>query len=124
MGISIYYSARRSTPLSSSEQKAIESVDERFSVDEAILRYCETGEGPNWESFCVYDPNDEEPDVIFAGATGLPDNSEEALWQGLQHWCSALTEIRRALKDTEWDVAVDDHEIAWDEETEMFDPSV
>ena len=64
-----------------------------------------------------------EPDVIFEGATGLPDNSEEALWTGLQHWCNALTEIRHALPDAEWHVHVDDHDIPWDPAAQAFDPT-
>ena len=90
----------------------------------AIENYLQTGDGYNWESFCIYDPNDPtEPDVVFEGATKLPDNSEDAVWGGLQHWCAALTEIRRIIPDADWDVHVDDHEIQWDEAVGAFDPS-
>lgn len=44
--------------------------------------------------------------VIFEGATKLPDNSENAVWDGLQHWCSLLSEIRRIIPDADWQVNV------------------
>jgi hypothetical protein len=68
--------------------------------------------------------NPTEPGVIFEGATKLPDTSEDDCWTGLQYWCSALSEIRRILSDAEWDVHVDDHQIAWDKEAGSFDPLI
>ena len=60
--------------------------------------------------------------MIFEGATKLPDNSENAIWVGVQHWCSLLTAIRRILHNADWDVRVDDREIQWDDEVEEYNP--
>jgi hypothetical protein len=57
-------------------------------------------------------------------ATKIPDNSEEAIWIGVQHWCEALSELRRAIADAEWRVHVDDHDIVWDEARQEYDPSI
>ncbi len=96
----------------------------RYSVENLIEEREQTGEGSNWESFCVFDPEEPTaPAVVFEGATKLPDNSEEAFWLGLQHWCRLLSEIRRALPRTTWQVYVDDYDIIWDEERGEYDPS-
>ena len=124
MSMSIYYTAKRETPLTSSERAKIEQLCDAFAVESEIKAYLRTGQGPNWESFCVYESaKGENPNVIFEGATGLPTNSQDHLWEGVQHWCGLLTEIRRTLPDAEWDVRVEDHEIHWDETNEAYDPS-
>lgn len=121
--ISIYFTARRAKRPSTAERKKVARIVAKYAVEDQIDEYNRTGEGYNWESFFIYDPNDpSEPDVIFEGATGLPNNSEDAVWEGLQHWCAALTEIRRVLSDADWDVHVNDHEIVWVEES-GYDPS-
>ena len=95
MSISIYYTARRSTLLNGTERAQINEITKKYSVEREIESYLLTGKGHNWESFCIYDPKvPSEPDVVFEGSTKLPDNSEDAIWVGVQHWCSALTEIR------------------------------
>jgi len=124
MSISIYYTARRSTPINEAERTQIAAIEQQHAVERHIEEYHQTGEGHNWESFCVYDPNDpSEPDVVFEGATKLPDNSEDAVWEGLQHWCAALTEIRKVIPDADWHVHVDDHDIQWDDSVRAYDPS-
>src|SRR4051812_34844377 len=124
MSISIYYSARRSTPLTDAERSRITRLEATYAVETQIDDYNRTGDGYNWESFCIYDPDDPtEPDIIFEGATKLPDNSEHAVWDGLQHWCRALTEIRHVLAGANWDVHVDDHDIPWIDATNEYDPS-
>jgi len=124
MSISIYYTARRKQPLSTAERLMIDSAVSKAGVEPQIEEYCATGHGLNWESFCVYDKRDStEWDVIFEGATKLPDNSEDAAWVGLQHWCQLLTEIRRNLSEASWEVQVEDHPIVWDEDQRAYDPS-
>ena len=124
MSISIYYRARRATRLTNDEIATISRLEDKYAVETHIEAYNQTGEGYNWESFCIYDPNDPtEPDVVFEDATKRPDNSEDAVWDGLQHWCKALTEIRQVLADAAWEVHVDDHEIPWVEAANEYDPS-
>jgi hypothetical protein len=125
MSFSIYYTAHRKTPLTPKERALVNESESRYTIEGQIVERERTGEGYNWTSFCVYDPADPtEPDVVFEGATQLPDNSEDAVWTGLQHWCQLLTEIRRAVHGASWRVTVDDHEILWDEKRGEYDPSV
>ena len=124
MGISIYYTVRRKQPLSNAERLVIDGAVARAAVEPQIEEYCRTGNGLNWESFCVYEQKDvTDSDVIFEGATKLPDNSEDATWVGLQHWCQLLTEIRHELSEAAWEVQVEDHPIFWDEDRKAYDPS-
>lgn len=124
MSISIYYTAVRDQPLAPEEQTTIDKLCAKYGIEDQILERERTGKGPNWESFCIYEPEDTtEPGVIFEGATKLPDNSEENIWLGLQHWCALLSEIRRSLEEATWSVDVDDLDISWDEERQEFDPS-
>ncbi|PHS02514.1 MAG: hypothetical protein COA78_20915 [Blastopirellula sp.] len=124
MSMSIYYTAHRPQPLSTEERSSIREVEVQFAVEHRIAERERTGTGPNWESFCIYDPhNPSEPTVVFEGATKLPDTSQDDCWEGLQHWCQALTAIRRILSTAEWSVLVDDHDIHWNEEQQEFDPS-
>jgi hypothetical protein len=81
VGISIYYTAYRNEPLSPEESASIQHIVARCSVENEIAERERTGERFNWESFCVYDPDDPtEPGIVFEGATRLPDKSEDALW--------------------------------------------
>ena len=124
MGVSIYYTATRDEPLTQSERTIVDSAIARYAVEDQIETYCETGRGLNWESFCVYDPADAyEASVVFEGATKLPDNTDDAIWTGIRHWCSLLTEIRIALPGATWAVSVDDHDIVWDDVALAYDPS-
>jgi hypothetical protein len=123
MGISIYYSARRAKELTDVEHKAIEEVVGRYSVKEQVEAYIWTGIGWSGEDFCLYDPPFDEPEIVLEGATRLPDSSQKELWAAVNHWCRALSEIRRLLSDTIWHVHVDEHVIPWDEEQREFDPS-
>lgn len=122
MSVSIYYTAKRKQKLTEAEQEAINQLMERYSVDEEIEEYVKTGEGHNWTSFYVYDPKiPTAPDVIFEGATELPDNSEEAMFDAVDHWASLLTDIRNVIEGAEWHVHVDDHVLMWDEKNSEYD---
>jgi hypothetical protein len=123
MGVSIYYTAKRDRPLSAEEHVRIHCVVDNYAVEDQIDRYLASGQGPNWQSFFVYDSSDpSEPGVIFEGATGLPDNSEDAIRAGVQHWCAALSAIRRVVPDAEWRVYIEDCAIRWDQRKQHFDP--
>ena len=124
MSISIYYTARRQQPLSHHEQAAIERHSAAYWIRDQVERYARNREGHNGMNFCIYDRNDRtEPGIIFEGATQLPDNSQDALWELVQHWCKLLSEVRRAVSGAEWHVHVDDHDIAWDDKAQEYDPS-
>ena len=122
MSASIYYTAKRKQKLTQSEQESINKLIERYSVDQEIEEYLNTGEGHNWTSFDVYDPETlTEPDVIFEGSTELPNNSSDAMFDGVDHWASLLSDIRNVIEDAEWHVHVDDHVLVWDQEKLEYD---
>jgi hypothetical protein len=125
--ISIYYTAKRKAPLTLNEVTSVNSVASRHSVDEQIEQLLATGAGINWESF-DFTVNSKpsgffKKGIVFSGSTKLPDNREDATWVGVQHWCKCLSEIRVAIPGCDWHVAVEDHELQWDEVAKMFDPS-
>jgi hypothetical protein len=122
LSIAIYYSVSRDTGLNELERAAIADVKEKFSVHRLIERYTEAGDGLNWEDLSFYYPP-LSPGLIIEGATNLPDNTENALWLGVQHWCEALSEVRRQISGGVWSVHVDDHEICWDEARQAYDPT-
>jgi hypothetical protein len=115
--VSIYFSASRTEPLSSSERQEIDTLIARFRIEEKT-------DGLRWESLCVFDPKrPSEPDVIFAGSVRPPSNTDEAFLIGMQHWCKLLAEIRKNLPSARWLVQLDDHELAWDEARQEYDLS-
>lgn len=120
MSLSIYYTARRSKPLSPAEIAQATTLVERFSVEQRIQDFMACGEGLNWESF-DFQVNGEA--TVFSGSTRLPDNTEDATWIGVQHWCQCLSQLRSALPGCQWRVAVEDHEIHWDVASLAYDPS-
>jgi hypothetical protein len=124
MALSIYYSARRPTPISEQEQAEFEKVLARYSVDARVKRFAETGEGLNWKPFGIT-PNSETSaaDVVFEGSTPLPDNTEEAFSAGVTHWCNTLSALRRIIHKAMWSVRVEDQEIAWDYQHDRYDPA-
>jgi hypothetical protein len=74
--------------------------------------------------FFIYDPAAlTETGVILEGATKLPDNSYDALWELVQRWCELLSEVRSVVRGAEWRVHVDDVEIPWNEEAQAYDPT-
>jgi hypothetical protein len=124
MSISIYYTARREQPLSPAEHAAVDGIRASYSIRGQVERYVQTRQGHNGENFRIYDrDNPTEAGIVFEGATKLPDNSEDALWELLQHWCKLLSEVRRAVLNAEWHVRVDGHDIPWDGEAREYDPS-
>lgn len=122
MGISIYYEARRTAGLTDREREAVDEVVRRYSVEDRIEESNRTGYGWNGEDFCLYEQPFDSPGTILEGATRLPDQDEDIFWVAVQHWCEALSEIRRLLPDAEWHVHVDDLDIFWDADRQAFDP--
>ncbi len=120
MGVSIYYDASRPTPLTPEEQKAIDAIVEKYSVTKEIEQFLETGVGWRGESFDIDPPQFRKPGVIFQGSTGLPLETIEESVTAAKRWCSALTEIRRAVPGAEWSVHIEDTDIPWDEEQQAF----
>jgi hypothetical protein len=120
VSISIYYSARRSTPLTEPEERAVAAIVARYSVADEVEEYHLTGTGWAMEDFSLYDPPIDTADRVLEGATKLPLNTEDDFWTAIQHWCRALSELRRSIPDCVWHVHVDDLEIEWDEKSQSF----
>jgi hypothetical protein len=124
VGVSIYYTARRDLPLSDRERAAVSAARMRHPVESLIATSGVPEPDFDGEAFCVYSADSHtEPGVVFEGATKLPLYSEEAFWAAVQHWCRLLSEVRRGIPGAKWQVHVDDHDIPWVEERQVFDPS-
>lgn len=124
MSLSIYYTARRASPLSPSEQAAVAALIEAYSIRDQVNRYVQTGRGHDGEDVVVFDPlRPSRPNVVFEGETKLPGTDEDALWALVQRWCALLSEVRRAISAATWHVHVDDHDVCWDEAREMYNPA-
>ena len=50
-------------------------------------------------------------ETALHGSTTLPEQDPFTTFLGLAHWCQALTDLRRALPGTTWDVSVDDEPV-------------
>ncbi|WP_282694856.1 hypothetical protein [Streptomyces sp. CC208A] len=105
MSVSLYYSARRPTPLTPPETTAVERVT---AVHLATFPY------EDEESLCLYEDGGGEPDAIVAGSTKLLLDPDRLL-PALIHVLDSVTELRRALPEAEWHVHVDDLDVDWDE---------
>lgn len=116
MGLSIYYSAKRSTPLTHTEVAHIDMIVNAFDVAAEIERYAHSGKGLNWESFTLYPTIRLQGEDVLSGATALPDNKAFAMHKGARHWIGCLNRIRReVLPDAPWSVQIEDDELLWDD---------
>lgn len=122
MSVSIYYTAKREKSITKEEKQTIDRLIEEYSAEKEIREYMETGKGVNWEEFSVYEL-DNDSDIIFEGATRLPNNSKEAMWEGVQHWNLLLSTIRCVIPDAQWYVNVDNYELVWDDEYSEYNLS-
>ena len=116
MGFSIYYTAKRDTPLTPIESQCIDAIAQSFDVIADIERYAHTGKGLNWESFTRYETSRLTGAEVFSGATALPDNKPFAMHKGARHWVECLNRIRReVLADAQWSVQIEDDALLWDD---------
>ncbi|MFD8976110.1 MULTISPECIES: hypothetical protein [unclassified Streptomyces] len=105
MSVSLYYSARRTTPLTESESAAVARV---VAAHMASFPY------DYEESLYLYDPDAAEPEAIIAGSTKMPFDPGR-LMPVIAHVLDSVTELRRAVPDAEWRVHMDDLDVPWDE---------
>ncbi|MEL5958103.1 hypothetical protein AADR41_25655 [Streptomyces sp. CLV115] len=106
MSVSIYYSARRTTPLTTAESAAIQRIvsarAESFPYDDE-------------EGLYLYDPGDDGDDQIVAGSTKLPGGDPGRWLPVTAHVLDSVTELRRAVGGAQWHVHLDDADVPWDE---------
>ncbi|MFB7592245.1 hypothetical protein [Streptomyces sp. NPDC056169] len=105
MSVSLYYSARRTTPLTEAESG---SVDRVVAVHRASFPYDDE------ESLDLYDRDADSPEEVIAGSTKMPFNPGR-LMPVIAHVLDSVTELRRAVPDAEWRVHMDDLDVPWDE---------
>ncbi|MEE1737561.1 hypothetical protein [Streptomyces sp. BE147] len=105
MSVSLYYSARRDTPLSPAESDAVQRI---VTARGATYPYDDE------EGLYLYEPGEDDPDEVLAGCTKFTNDPARYLPQ-IRHLLGSMTELRRAVPDAEWRVAIDDSEIEWEE---------
>lgn len=116
MGFSIYYTAKRDTPLTPIEVQRIDAIAQSFDVTAEIERYAHSGKGLNWESFTLYETSRLTGEDVLSGATALPDSKPFAMHKGARHWVNCLNRIRReVLADAGWSVQIEDKPLLWDD---------
>ncbi|NEC05856.1 hypothetical protein [Streptomyces sp. SID7909] len=105
MSVSLYYTARRATPLTGSESAAVARI-----VTERQTSFPYEDE----ESLFVYDPGTSDPGTVLDGSTKMPFDPGRLL-PVVAHVLDSVTEFRRALPDADWRVHMDDLDVEWDE---------
>ena len=105
MSVSLYYTAKRDYPITEQEQNNCQKIADQYIAEYPL--------GDMYESFCIYDLNDEtEENVIFEGATKLPlDEDDEQSVKVLDYWADCLQKIIDLLPDVQWYIHIDDADI-------------
>ncbi len=119
MSVSLYYTARRSTPITQEERDRCDEIAERYDRQYPF--------GELYEGFCIYDweMGKEEKDVILDGATKLPpDDDTEHCMHILEWWLECLTALNDALVGAQWEVHFDDMDFTWSAEEHCFLPDM
>jgi hypothetical protein len=132
MGVSLYYSASRDTPLTAEERATVVRLaDEgeealREEALELFPTWHATGEMPEdyrspaevFEGLFLYGEEHLSEGQLLAGSSKMPPPScgVEPLLAQLRHYLDALTRMRRALPGAGWHVHIDDTEIPWGED--------
>ena len=102
MAVRLHYSATRSHALTQDEVAVARGL---VAVHNATFPF-------EAELLTLTDPGD----AALLGTTTLPEQDPFATFLGLAHWCRALTDVRRALPGSTWQVSVDDEPVPWDDE--------
>ncbi len=106
MSFSIYYTAERNTPLTDTEITAVHNIIEKYNSEYPFDEKA--------EDFCIYD-GIQENNIVFQGATKLPDSDMELSFEVAEYWLECLTEITRLLHGCQWTVTLDDVGIVWND---------
>jgi hypothetical protein len=104
MGVAIYYTARRVTPLSDDEMAEVESVIDLYNQTAPLVEYDMLG------SYSVTESSE-----ILSGSTKLPlaEVSPADLQELIDHWLAGISELRRVVSGAQWDVRLDNFTIPW-----------
>ncbi|HEX7306199.1 hypothetical protein [Lentzea sp.] len=105
MGVSLYYTARRATPLTDAERASVGQVADTFNANAPF--------SDEEEGLYLYD--DLEPGKVLDGSTKMPFE-EDRVVPSLAHWLAAVTALRNVVPDADWTLTLDDLEIEWDDQ--------
>ncbi|MFJ9668089.1 hypothetical protein ACIRPP_26310 [Streptomyces sp. NPDC101219] len=105
MSVSLYYSARRTEPLTAEETAAVDRI---AAARLASFPYADE------EPLHLYDSGGRDAGQVLAGSTRLPA-APDRLLPVIGHVLDSVTELRRALPDAAWHVHLDDLDVDWDE---------
>lgn len=106
MSFSLYYEAKRVEKITKQEQAACQEIIERYCFEYDFEEKV--------EDFGVYE-FEEETNIIFGGATKLPDSAPEIMFEAANYWLKCLTEITNTLPDCQWTVTFEEVELIFDE---------
>ncbi|MGW6394692.1 hypothetical protein ACWFR1_30235 [Streptomyces sp. NPDC055103] len=105
MSVSLYYSARRTTPMTDAESASVARV---VAAHMASFPY------EDEESLYLYDTAPPECEELVAGSTKMPHKPGRLL-PVIAHVLDSVTALRRTLPGAEWRVHLDDLDVPWDE---------
>ena len=106
VGVSLYYTARRATPLTDAESAAVSQVVSTYNENAPF--------SAEEEGLYLYDRL--APGTVLDGSTKLPAADDRAI-PSLMHWLPAVTALRNVVPDADWTFTLDDYEIEWDGHT-------
>jgi hypothetical protein len=106
MSVSLYYQARRRTPLTQAEAAEVERI---AAAHRRSFPY------EYEESLSFWGEGGREPDELLAGSTKMPSDMGRVI-PVIARVLDSLTELRRALTGAEWRVHLDDLDVPWDED--------
>ncbi|MDO6406537.1 hypothetical protein [Pantoea phytobeneficialis] len=110
MSVSIYYSAKRNSPITTAENVSLLAIADMFNQG---FPYKNEG-----ETLSFYRKPSEE--YILEGATKLPYCDETIIVESVIYWLKALTHLTSALPTAVWEVQIDDCPASWvDDHWEM-----
>lgn len=112
VGVSLYYTARRSVPLTDGELAAVGGVVDTYNANAPFSEV---------EVLFLYDRL--EAGVVLDGSTKVPAEEDQVV-PSLVHWLAGVTALRRAVPDAEWAFTLDDYEIDWDDHTGYYLPGL
>ena len=104
MSFSLYYEAKRPTPLTSQEQLTCQQIINKFSSQYPF--------DIKIEDFTLY-PYD-KTDIVFNGSTKLPDSDPQLMYEVATYWLNCLTEITNILPSCQWSVTFEEVPLIFD----------
>lgn len=105
MSCSLYYTAKRSTSLTDTENQFIKDIIEKYNSEYPFSK--------KTEGLCVYKFSPED-DIIFNGSVEIPSENGKISFYIAGYWLMCLNEITNILSDCKWKVMFDDNtEMIW-----------